>query len=96
MNRYIALCNWTDQGIRSVKDSPKRLDAARDLAQKLGGKLVEFYLTMGTYDMVVVLDAPDDETVAKFNLMIGMGGNLRTVTLKAFGEADYRKIFNAL
>jgi uncharacterized protein with GYD domain len=96
MAKYIALCNWTEQGIKSVKDSPSRLDTAKALATKLGGNIDTFYMTMGTHDMVVVIDMPNDETVAKFNLMLGMAGNLRTTTLKAFGEADYRKVIAAL
>ena len=96
MAKYIALCNWTDQGIRDVKNSAKRLDAARELAAKLGGKIVDFSMTMGEYDMVVIMEAPDDETVAKFNLMLGMSGNLRSTTLKAFNEADYRRVIGAL
>jgi uncharacterized protein with GYD domain len=96
MAKYIALCNWTDQGIRNVKDSAKRLDAARDLAAKLGSKIVDFHMTMGAYDMVVTMEAPDDETAARFNLMLGMSGNLRTVTLKAFDETSYRKVVGSL
>jgi len=96
MAKYIALCNWTDQGIKNVKDSPARLDAAKALAKKLGGSVVDFYMTMGGHDMVVVVEAPDDEAVAKFNLLLGMGGNVRTTTLKAFAEADYRKVIAAL
>ncbi|HEX9904478.1 MAG TPA: GYD domain-containing protein [Propylenella sp.] len=93
---YIALMNWTDQGIRSVKESPKRLDAARDLAKKLGCELREFYLTLGRYDMVSVLEAPNDEAAAKFVLSAATGGNIRTTTLKAFSEAEYRKVIGAL
>jgi uncharacterized protein with GYD domain len=96
MGRYIALLNWTDQGIKSVKDSPNRLDAGRALGKKLGVELREFYLTTGASDMVVICDAPDDATMAKFNLTLGMGGNVRTTTLKAFSEDEYRKIIGGL
>lgn len=96
MAKYIALCSWTDQGIKNVKDSPARLDAAKALAKKLGGSVTDFYMTMGGHDMVVVVDALDDESVAKFNLMLGMGGNIRTTTLKAFSEDEYRKVIAAL
>ncbi len=96
MAKYIALCNWTDQGIKSVKDSPTRLDAAKALAKKLGCTINEFYLTMGSHDFVVIMDGPDDDTMAKFTLMLGMGGNVRTTSMKAFAEADYRKIIGAL
>ncbi len=96
MATYISLLSYTDQGIRNIKESPKRLDAARKLLKSLGGDLKEFYLTMGTYDAVVVAEAPNDEAIAKFALAAGSLGNVRTVTLKAFSEADYRKILAAL
>jgi uncharacterized protein with GYD domain len=96
MARYIELLNWTDQGIKNVKESPKRLDAARQLAKKMGCEVREFYMTTGACDMVVIVDAPDDEAVAKFNLTLAMGGNVRTTTLKAFPEDAYRKIIGAL
>jgi len=96
MAKYIILINWTDQGIRNVKDSPKRLDAARAVAKKLDMELKDFYLTMGDYDMVSHLDAPNDESVAKFVLGLGTLGNVRTKTLKAFSEDEYRKIIGSL
>lgn len=96
MARYIELLNWTDQGVKNVKDSPKRLDAARALAKKMGCEIREFYMTTGACDMVVIVDAPDDDAVAKFNLTLAMGGNVRTTTLKAFTEDSYRKIIGAL
>jgi len=96
MARYIMLVNWTDQGIRNVKDSPKRLDAARDIAKGLGADVKEFYMTMGDHDMVVVVEAPTDEAVAKFVLRLGGAGNVRTKTLKAFAETEYRSIVGSL
>ena len=96
MTRYIELLNWTDQGIKNIKDSPKRLDAAREAGKKMGVDVREFYLTTGACDMVGITDAKDDETMAKFTLMLGMGGNVRTTTLKAFSEDSYRKIIGAL
>lgn len=96
MATYISLINYTDQGIRNVKDSPKRLDAAKKLLKDLGGDLKECYLTMGSYDLAVVADAPSDEVIAKFTLTLGSLGNVRTTTLKAFPEAEFRKIIAAL
>jgi uncharacterized protein with GYD domain len=96
MAQYIILINWTDQGIRSVKESPKRLDTARAVAKKLDMELKDFYLTMGDYDMVGHLDAPNDEAVAKFMLGLATLGNVRTKTLKAFSEDEYRKIIGSL
>jgi uncharacterized protein with GYD domain len=96
MAKYILLVNWTEQGVKNVKDSPKRLDAARKLAETAGAKLGDFYMTMGGYDMVAHVDAPDDATVARFVLHLAGAGNVRTQTLKAFSEDEYRKILGAL
>ena len=96
MARYIMLVNWTDQGIRNVKESPKRLETARGLAKGLGAEIRKFYMTMGDHDMVVVMDAPTDEAMAKFALVLGGAGNVRTKTLKAFSETEYRAIIGAL
>lgn len=96
MAEYVLLVDWTAQGIAKIKDSPKRLDAARKLGKKLGVKTGDFYMTIGKHDMLMHLDAPDDATVAKFVLSLAGGGNVRTTTLKAFSEAEYRKIMAAL
>ena len=96
MATYISLVNYTDQGIRNIKDSPKRLDAAKKMLKDMGGELKQFYLTMGSHDIVTVVEAPSDETVAKFVLMLAAGGNVRTMTLKAFTEAEYRKLISTL
>ena len=96
MARYIILLNWTDQGIRSIKESPKRLDTARELAKSFGCELRDFYLTIGPYDMVTVLEAPDDETSAKFMLSLAANGNIRSTTLKALPEDVYRKVIGGL
>ena len=96
MPTYVSLINYTDQGIRSIKDSPKRLDAAKKLIKDMGGELKAVYLTMGSYDLVTVAEAPNDETVAKFVLTLAAAGNVRTVTLKAFPEAEYRKLVSTL
>jgi uncharacterized protein with GYD domain len=96
MAKYIILMNWTDQGIRNVKESPKRLDAAREAAKKLGVQINDFYMTMGAFDMVLHIDAPNDESIAKFILGTGRAGNVNTKTLKAFSEDEYRKIIGSL
>ena len=96
MARYIVLTNWTDQGIRNVKESPKRLDAARGVAKGFGVDIKDFYMTMGEHDMVLVMDAPNDESLAKFILATGSAGNVRTKTLKAFNESEYRAIIGSL
>lgn len=96
MTTYIVLINWTDQGVRTVRDSSKRLDAAKKLLGDMGGSFKQFFLTMGGYDMVAVCEAPDDAVMARFGLSLAMGGNVRTQTLKAFPEAAYREIIGSL
>jgi uncharacterized protein with GYD domain len=96
MAKYIVLTNWTDQGIKSVKDSPGRVDKVRETAKKMGCELKKFYMTIGTHDMVVIFEAPDDESMAKLALTLGSAGNVRTTTLKAFSEESYRKIVGGL
>lgn len=96
MSTYITLANYTQQGIEKVKEGPARLDAAKEAFRAMGAELKEFYLTMGRYDIVVVAEGPDDETVAKLALAIGSQGAIRTETLRAFTEDEYRKIIAAL
>jgi len=93
---YIALLRYTSQGIAKVKDSPARLDAARQAAESMGGKLNSWFLTMGKYDAVIVAEFPSDEICAKFMLSVGALGNITTQTLKAFTEDEYRKIISSL
>jgi len=92
MPTYIVLVNWTDQGIRAVKESPRRLDATKKSIEAAGGKLLGFYLTMGRYDEVLIVESPSDEVAATLALSAGSEGNVRTETLKAFREAEYRGI----
>ncbi len=96
MPTYISLIRYTDQGIARIKESPARLDAAKKLFEQLGGKLKEFYLVNGRYDIVTVTEAPDDETATKIVLAIASQGNVRTETLRAYTEAEYRRIIGAL
>lgn len=96
MTTYIMLMNWTEQGIRNVKDSAKRLDAARKLLKDMGGELKTVYMTMGDHDLVAIYDAPDDAIAARFTLQLGMMGNIRTKTMKAFPEAAYRELVASL
>ncbi|HVB01898.1 MAG TPA: GYD domain-containing protein [Acidimicrobiales bacterium] len=87
MVTYIMLAKFTEQGIKTVKESSKRRAAARDIAKSMGGSIQEIYLTMGPYDIVAIAEAPDDEAAAKLMLQIGMQGNLSTQTLRAFDES---------
>jgi uncharacterized protein with GYD domain len=92
MSNFVALINYTDKGMTNIADSPARLDKARALLREMGGDFKEVLLTMGAYDMVILYEAPDDATAARFTLRLGMLGYVRTVTLKAFPEAAYRQI----
>jgi uncharacterized protein with GYD domain len=96
MASYIVLLKWTAQGIGSVKGSPARLDTGRKNFKKLGVKIKDTYLTMGRYDLVCLVEAPDDEAFAKAMLTLGSQGNVQTETLKAFSEAQYRKIVDSI
>src|SRR5690242_15494725 len=93
---YVMLANWTDQGARLVKDSPKRLDAAKKALVEMGGEFKSLYMTMGDYDVIVIYEAPDDAVAARFTLLLAQLGSVRTRTLKAFPEAAYREIINSL
>lgn len=96
MATYIALGRWTDQGARSVTESPRRLDAAKKQLEDMGGRFMSYYMTMGEFDMVLVYDAPDDATAARFSLLLGSAGAVRTVSMKAFPEQAYREIIASL
>lgn len=96
MTTYVMLLNWTDQGARNVKESPRRLDAAKKALNEVGGEFKSFFMTMGEYDMVVIYEAPDDAVAARFTLQVGQLGNVRTRTMKAFPESAYREIIASL
>lgn len=96
MPMYITLVKWTDQGIRNVKESPARADAFKEAASSMGVDVKAFYLVTGTYDFVVVTEAPNDEASAKLSLAAGSLGNVRTETVRAFTEAEYRDIIAGL
>ena len=96
MPTYIMLANWTEQGVRTVKNSPQRLEAAKAMASAHGGQLLSFYMTMGEYDIVATYEAPNDDMAARFALELGREGSIRTITLKAFPEEEYREIVGSL
>jgi len=96
MPTYISLLRYTHQGIMDAKNGPARLDAAKEGFRRAGAELKGFYLTMGQYDGVAILEAPDDVTAARLALGIATQGNLRLETLRAFSEAEYRKIVASL
>jgi uncharacterized protein with GYD domain len=92
MATYVGLIQFADQGIRNIKDTVKRGDAAMAEAEKMGMKVVEEFWTMGAYDAVVVFDAPDDETMSAFMLKIGSLGNVKSHTMRAFRRNEMEKI----
>ena len=96
MPTFLLSLNWTDQGIRAVKDAPKRAQAARELAGKVGVEIKEVYLTSGDNDLLVIVDAPNGENVAKFALMLGSQGNVRTRTVRAWPQAEFHKLISEL
>ena len=96
MPTYLSLINWTDQGIRNVKDSPKRLDAAKKVLKQLGGEVKAFYMTQGNFDALLISEAPNDDILAKFLLKTGAAGNVRTTTVRAYSEQEYRNIMGGL
>ena len=96
MSTYIMLVGWTQKGIENIKDSPDRLDAAKKAFEAAGAEIKAFYLVTGKYDMIVVAEAPDDETIVKLALAVGSSGGIRSETLRAFKEDEYREIIAAL
>jgi uncharacterized protein with GYD domain len=96
MVRYITLSNFTDQGIRNVKDTTKRADAVKEAAKKFGANMTQIYWTVGHYDLVAIIEAPDEEAAAAFALAIGAAGNIRTQTLRAFSKEEMNGILGKL
>jgi uncharacterized protein with GYD domain len=96
MPTYVVLMNWTDQGIRTVKDTVQRRDQANSLAEKHGGSIKEVYWTVGPYDLVTITEAPDDESATAMLLELGTAGNLRTTTLRAYDRDEMSGILQRL
>jgi uncharacterized protein with GYD domain len=94
--RSIRLTQWTDQGIKNAKASPKRQQDAREMAKKFGVERKNIFMTMGAYDFGMTVEAPDDQAIAKYVIALCGFGNVRTTTLKAFTEAEYRAIVEAV
>jgi uncharacterized protein with GYD domain len=96
MPTYLSLLNWTQDGVKNVKDSPNRLDAGRKAFQAAGAKIISAYSLMGQYDMAVLVEAPDDLTIAKLALSLAKQGFVQTETMRAFNEDEYRKIISGI
>jgi uncharacterized protein with GYD domain len=95
MPHYIILGNFTEQGIKNVRQVPKRDDETRRMIEKVGGKM-QIYYTLGEYDFVAITEMPDDEAMMKFLLQAGSLGNVRTKTLKAWTESDSTKVISQI
>ena len=96
MATYISLEKFTSQGVKEIKDAPARVEAYRALCKKMGAELKSFHLTMGRYDIVTIVDAPDDATMAKILLAVSSLGNVSMETLRAFNESEYHDIVAGL
>lgn len=93
---YVTLFKWTDTGVRDVKDAPAKIAESRKTAEELGGKVLGLYVTMGDYDLVSVVEWPNDETAATTALAVSSRGNARTVTMRAFTEQEFASIAKKL
>ncbi len=93
---FIVTANWTDQGIRSVKEAPKRIQAAREAAKRLGIEFKQVFLTSGDSDLLLIIEAANGDSVAKFAMMSGALGNVRTRTVRAWTEAETVKLISEL
>jgi uncharacterized protein with GYD domain len=92
MPTYVGLLRWTPQGLQNVKQGPSRLDAARKTFEAAGIRMKDFYMVTGQYDMIAILEAPDDLALAKTILNLGSLGSVRTETCRAFTEDEYRRV----
>ncbi len=95
MSYFIILGKYTDQGIRNIKESPKRGENTRRMVEQAGGKMQLFY-TLGEYDFITIIDVPNDEVIMKVLLWLGSLGNIRTKTLKAWSESEGKDIISKL
>jgi uncharacterized protein with GYD domain len=96
MPTYVVLVNWTEQGIRNVKQTIERTDHGGELAEKHGLNLEQAYWTVGAYDMVTIFEAPDDEAMSVHLLEICSLGNVRTTTLRAYDEEEMSALLQRL
>jgi uncharacterized protein with GYD domain len=96
MPTFIITLNWTEQGIRNVKDVPKRVAAGRETAKKLGVEYKQIYLTSGQSDLLIIVESASGDNVAKLCMQIGAHGNVRTRTVRAWSEAEFQKLISEL
>ncbi|HEX9572797.1 MAG TPA: GYD domain-containing protein [Myxococcales bacterium] len=96
MATFVTLLKYTEQGIKTIKESPSRLEKAKQALKSLGGELKSFHLVQGRYDAIVIFEVPNDDVAAKFALSTGSQGNVRTESMRAFTEEEYRRIISGL
>ena len=96
MVTFISLCTFTDQGIRTIKESTKRADMVMEAASKFGSKMTHLYWTQGQYDLISIIEAPDDASATAFGLAIASAGNVRMQTLRAFNSNEMNSILGKL
>ena len=96
MPTFILTLNWTEQGVRGVKEAPKRSQAAKEMAKKLGVEVKQVYLTSGEHDLLLIVESPSGDNVAKFALATGSLGNVRTSTARAWSEPEFHKLIAEL
>jgi len=96
MAQYVSLCNWTEQGIKNVKQTIERVDAAKQAAAKYGVKIRETLYLMGQHDFLAVFEASDEESLSRFLLATGMQGNVRSITMRAFSVDEMKQILGKI
>jgi uncharacterized protein with GYD domain len=92
MVTYVVLAKFTDQGVRKAKESPKRADAFKEMAKTFGVTVKDIVWTQGRYDVVTIVEAPDESSAMSLNLSLGALGNVRTETMRAFSAAEMAQI----
>jgi uncharacterized protein with GYD domain len=96
MARYISLLTWTDQGVKNLKETLNRASKARESFSSKGAKIIDVYWTLGQFDLVVVFEAPDDETATQLLMALSMQGNVRSSTMRAFNDKEMEGVMQGL
>ncbi|WP_233866414.1 GYD domain-containing protein [Paraburkholderia adhaesiva] len=96
MGTYVVLAQFTDQGIRTVKNSPQRADQTAEMGKAFGCEVKDIYWTLGQYDLTIILEAKDDESLTAFGLALGSAGNVRTQTMRAFNRSEFGSLISKL
>jgi uncharacterized protein with GYD domain len=94
MPTYVTLINWTEEGVRSFRESPQRANAVNAAAERVGARMVDLYWTVGQYDLVAVAEAPDEETISALMLGVAAQGNVRTTTMRAFSADEFQQVID--